>query len=60
MFEAMHTGMTGHPFQTRCLFSVKGYVTIAFGPCPSINGDGKLNKLLGGYSIIMLGVPYEK
>jgi hypothetical protein len=39
---------------------VKGYVTISFGPCPSTNGDGKLNKLLGGYSIIMLMIPYEK
>jgi hypothetical protein len=39
---------------------LKGYVTIGFGPCPSTNGDRKLNKFLGGYSIIMLKIPYEK
>jgi len=39
---------------------VKGCVTIAFGPCPSTNDDGKLNKLLGGYSIIKLKISYEK
>jgi hypothetical protein len=33
---------------------------ITFGPCPSTNGDEKLNKLLGGYLIIMLGILYKK